>query len=163
FYFTADDHEQLVYRPKPYGDDAIPAGNGVAARALLRLGHLLGEPRYLEAAEHTLRNAWSAIMELPYGHNTLLAALEETLEPPQLIILRGHGDELRSWQQHCLQAYAPRRLCLAIPSSETSLPGALAGYRAAEGTLAYVCHGTSCSAPLRRLDELDAMLQKGRP
>ncbi len=160
FYFTADDHEQLVYRPKPYGDDAIPAGNGVAARALLRLGHLLAEPRYLEAAEHTLRNAWSAIMELPHGHNTLLTALEESLQPPQLIILRGAGGTLRTWQQRCLQPYAPHRLCLAIPQGEDTLPGALAGCRPADGTLAYVCQGTHCSAPLRDLEALETMLRE---
>ncbi|HEY5720059.1 MAG TPA: thioredoxin domain-containing protein, partial [Gammaproteobacteria bacterium] len=47
FFFTASDHEALITRPKPFGDDATPTGNGVAARALGRLGHLLGEPRYL--------------------------------------------------------------------------------------------------------------------
>ena len=45
FFFTADDQETLIQRPKPLGDEATPAGNGVAARALLRLGHLLGELR----------------------------------------------------------------------------------------------------------------------
>jgi uncharacterized protein YyaL (SSP411 family) len=31
-------------RPKPLGDESMPSGNGVAAHALQRLGHLLGEP-----------------------------------------------------------------------------------------------------------------------
>jgi len=46
FFFTADDHEQLILRPKTFSDDATPAGNGVAARLLVRLGFLLAEPRY---------------------------------------------------------------------------------------------------------------------
>ena len=33
FYFTADDGEALMLRPKTFADDATPAGNGVAARA----------------------------------------------------------------------------------------------------------------------------------
>ena len=45
--------------------------------ALQRLGFLLGEARYLEAAEKTLRNAWRALEEYPHGHVSLLAALEE--------------------------------------------------------------------------------------
>ena len=32
----------------------MPSGNGVAACALQRLGHLLGEFRYLQAAERSL-------------------------------------------------------------------------------------------------------------
>ena len=67
FYFTSDDHEPLLQRPKPAGDDAIPSGNGVAAQALLRLGHLLGETRYLDAAERTLMASaapWRSIPRL---------------------------------------------------------------------------------------------------
>ena len=50
FFFTSHDHEQLILRPKPGHDNATPSGNGVAALALTRLGHLLGETRYLRAA-----------------------------------------------------------------------------------------------------------------
>ena len=42
FFFTAHDHEVLIHRPKTGHDNATPAGNGVAAFALQRLGHLLG-------------------------------------------------------------------------------------------------------------------------
>jgi len=55
FFFTSDDHEALIHRSKSFSDDAIPAGNGIAARALIRAGYLLGETRWLEAAERTLR------------------------------------------------------------------------------------------------------------
>ncbi|HEX9179168.1 MAG TPA: thioredoxin domain-containing protein, partial [Burkholderiales bacterium] len=49
FFFTSHDHESLVHRPKAAADNATPSGNGVAAFALQRLGHLMGEPRYLAA------------------------------------------------------------------------------------------------------------------
>ncbi|MBS3934953.1 MAG: thioredoxin domain-containing protein, partial [Sulfuritalea sp.] len=55
FFFTAHDHEALIQRPKSAHDNALPSGNGVAARALQQLGHLLGEARYLGAARRTLR------------------------------------------------------------------------------------------------------------
>ena len=59
----------------------MPSGNGVAAITLQRLGHLLGEHRYVDAAERTLRSAWKAMDEYPHGHVTLLTALEEYLSP----------------------------------------------------------------------------------
>ncbi|TLY46682.1 MAG: thioredoxin domain-containing protein, partial [Gammaproteobacteria bacterium] len=65
FYFTAHDHEALPQRPKPFADEAIPSGNGVAARALLRLGHLIGQTRYLDAAERTLRAAYPVMQQMP--------------------------------------------------------------------------------------------------
>ena len=69
-------------RPKTLADESMPSGNGVAAFALQRLGHLIGEHRYIDAAERALRNAWKAMDEYPHGHVTLLTALEENLTPP---------------------------------------------------------------------------------
>ncbi|MGB5577824.1 MAG: thioredoxin domain-containing protein, partial [Woeseiaceae bacterium] len=66
FFFTADDHEALIHRPKPLADEAVPSGNGIAAFALQRLGFLLGETRYLDAVERTLRASWRAISEYPH-------------------------------------------------------------------------------------------------
>jgi hypothetical protein len=54
FYFTADDHERLIHRPKPGHDNATPAGNAVAARALLALGARFGHTTYSDAARRTL-------------------------------------------------------------------------------------------------------------
>ena len=40
FFFTSHDHERLFHRTKPGHDNATPSGNGVAAGALIVLGHL---------------------------------------------------------------------------------------------------------------------------
>ncbi|HOW76922.1 MAG TPA: thioredoxin domain-containing protein [Candidatus Competibacteraceae bacterium] len=80
FYFTADDHEALIQRPKPPHDDALPSGNGIAAQVLLKLGRLTGQTRYREAAERTLRWAWPTLGQMPTACNALLTALEEYLE-----------------------------------------------------------------------------------
>ncbi len=82
FFFTAHDHERLIHRPKPTIDDAMPPGNGVLARALNLLGHLLGETRYLDAASGTLRWARAAMEQYPAGHATLLSALEDETSRP---------------------------------------------------------------------------------
>ena len=107
FYFTADDHESLMMRPKPLADEAMPSGNGVAAFALQRLGHLLGDQRYIDAAEGALRSAWKAIDEYPHGHVTLLNALEEYASPPEIIVLRGPTDEVARWRDSTGRLYAP--------------------------------------------------------
>jgi uncharacterized protein YyaL (SSP411 family) len=159
FYFTADDHEQLIQRPRPWMDEATPAGNGIAAQVLLRLGYLLGESRYIEAAEQTLRAAWHDINSFPHAHNALLTGLEEYLYPTETVVLRGPQDELASWQTALAQDYAPRRLVLAIPAGTIALPGALDSYTPpAQGVLAYVCRAGRCLAPLGELDALQACL-----
>src|SRR5205814_6197600 len=89
FFFTSRDHERLIYRPKPAADEAVPSGNGIAAQSYQRLGHLLGEPRYLAAAERTLAALSTGIADYPAGHASLLIALEEARDPPQTAIVRG--------------------------------------------------------------------------
>ena len=148
FWFTGRDHEPLIHRPKPLGDESMPSGNGVAAHALQRLGHLLGEPRYLDAAAGTLKLAAEAIQRLPYAHGTLLFALDEYQDPPETLVIRAEPGPLEDWQAAAQQGYRPRRLVLAIPSAETDLPRALAGMTAGEGPRAYRCHGTHCEPPL---------------
>jgi len=160
FFFTADDHEALIHRPKPYSDEATPAGNGVAAQVLGRLGHLLNDQRYLAAAAGTLQAAWTTLSDLPYAHDSLLAALEDQLYPPQLIVLRGESGPLRIWQARAGRFYAPRRYTLAIPNDARTLPGALAECSARGAVTAYVCTGTQCSAPISELNALEAELGK---
>jgi len=55
FWFTSHDHERLFHRTKPAHDNATPSGNGIAAQALIALGHLAAQPRYVEAAERTVK------------------------------------------------------------------------------------------------------------
>jgi uncharacterized protein YyaL (SSP411 family) len=159
FYFTANDHESLMARPKPLADEAMPSGNGVAAYALQRLGHLLGEQRYIDAAERALRNAWKAIDEYPHGHVTLLNALEEYLTPPEIVVLRGPEDELARWRDSAGRIYAPNRLVVAIGEGEENLPGLLAERKAVAGeTVAYRCVGTHCELPVTSWEALAAQL-----
>jgi hypothetical protein len=158
FYFTSDDHETLIQRPKSFSDDATPAGNGVAALVLLRMGHLLGEPRYLAAAEATLRAAWPALVQHPQTHVSLLAALEELLSPTEVVIIRGTPQDIGSWSRELAQVFAPRRLVLAIPADATALPPALADKAPRAVTAAYVCRGSVCSEPLESLDALRGQL-----
>jgi hypothetical protein len=154
FYFTAHDHEPLLHRPKPLADEAMPAGNGVAAFALQRLGHLLGEPRWLDAAAGTLRLAGASIERLPYAHASLLAALDEYLEPAEQIVIRADEPALGTWRRAAQRGFDPRRLVLAIPSTETELPGALATIVPGDEPVAYRCRGTHCEPPVTALDEI---------
>ena len=159
FWFTADDHESLIHRSKPLADEAVPSGNGIAALALQRLGFLLGETRYLDSAERTLRAAWRAMDEYPHGHVSLLSALEEHLHHPEIIIIRGAAAETARWRDSASRVYAPRRLVFAIPDDASDLPGALAERASVDGeTVAYRCVGTHCEMPVTTWEALAGQL-----
>jgi uncharacterized protein YyaL (SSP411 family) len=148
FYFTGRDHEALIHRPKPLADESIPAGNGIAAHALQRLGHLVGDVRLIEAAQGTLALAAEPMGRVPYAHASLLAALDEHLNPTETLILRGEGEDLARWQAAAQRRFAPRRLVIAIPAAEQDLPGTLGSMVPGQETRLYRCAGTRCEPPV---------------
>jgi uncharacterized protein YyaL (SSP411 family) len=163
FFFTSDDHEVLIHRSKSFGDDATPAGNAIAAFVLQRMGHLLGETRYLAAGEQTVRAGLPLLEKYPHAHTSLLTALEELLNPPETVILRGEPAAIEEWRAELAKLYAPRRLVLAIPADATGLPPALADKAPRGAAVAYVCKGSVCSAPFESFSALANHLQQAAP
>jgi uncharacterized protein len=154
FFFTAADHERLIHRSKTYSDDSIPSGNGIAASVLCRVGYLLGELPLLDTAERTLTTAWPMLQRYPQAHMSLVNALEDFLESAQILIIRGDAAEIDRWAAELGALYSPTRMIFAIPRDAAHLPPALAAKQATAGTVAYVCSGMTCSAPLTDLREI---------
>jgi uncharacterized protein YyaL (SSP411 family) len=132
----------------------VPSGNGVAASVLCRLGYLLGELPYLDAAERTLKAAWRGIQDYPQAHMSLVNALEDFLSPMQILVIRGEESSARQWATDLGALYAPTRMIFAIPK-DAELPPALAAKRSnPAANVAYLCTGMTCSAPLADLQEI---------
>lgn len=155
FFFTANDHEKLLQRPKTFLDEAVPSANGVAAYCFLILGFLLGEQKYLDAAEKTLKIANQNLIDYPSAHASLLIALQNYLEPPKIIIIRGEKNTMQQWQKLLQKNYASNRLIFSIPADEKNLPESLAVKETKQNkTIAYVCEGLHCSAPIEDIEKL---------
>jgi uncharacterized protein YyaL (SSP411 family) len=163
FFFTSHDHEQLIHRAKTGHDGATPSGNGVAAYALQRLGHLLGEARYLDAARRALDVFHESLERSPSGHTSLVAALEEALSPPRIVVLRGAPAATAGWQAQLAQSYRPDTVVLALDRGMHGLPPALdkedAG-RVYSGVSAWVCAGVTCLPPVFELAGLERVLSR---
>ena len=127
----------------------------VAAFALQRLGHLLGEPRYLTAAERTLRLFWPTLSQSPAGFGSLLPALAEALTPPDIVVLRGPAQDLLGWQRFL--GADPCRLVLALPNGLNDLPAALGKPESARAQ-AWLCRGAACLAPVAGMPALKPLL-----
>jgi uncharacterized protein len=160
FFFTADDHEALIHRSRTFSDDAMPSGNAVAAEGLLKLGHLLGENRYLQAAERTLLAGWGALSEQPLAHAHLATALETFLAKPVIVILRGSPETTGLWRRDLQRLYQPQLSVFAIPSDAPGLPQSLA-IKVPQGDItAWLCRGSVCEPPTTSLSALKEALQR---
>ena len=146
FFFVSHDHERLMHRAKTGHRNDTPSGNGVAALALGRLGHVLGEPRYLKAARRTVQAFTPLIERQAAAHGATCVALEEQLTPPTIVVLRG-GRDAATWQRELNTRYLPHVLTLAIAPDTPGLPPVL-DKPAGGGVKAWICRGDKCLPPL---------------
>jgi uncharacterized protein YyaL (SSP411 family) len=90
-----------------------------------------------------------------------MTALEENLQHPEIIVIRGGTGEAARWQNSAARLYAPRRLVFVIPTDEVDLPGALAERAPVVGeTVAYRCLGTQCELPVTTWEALATSLSE---
>ena len=142
FFFVSHDHERLILRSKIGHDNATPSGNGIAAIALNRLGHLLGEPQWCETAARTIKAFKPAMERQASGHSSLCMALAEQLDPPTVVVLRGNG--AADWQRKLAARYLPHALIVRVPEQLDALPAVLDKPAPAQGVNAWVCRGVEC-------------------
>jgi cytochrome c len=96
---------------KPGRDGATPSGNGIAAQALILLGHLANDARYLDAAERTVRLFAPTLAQAPSGFASLLTALEDLEAPPTSVLLAGDSHDAHAWHRRWSDSTGPTCTC----------------------------------------------------
>jgi uncharacterized protein YyaL (SSP411 family) len=174
FFYTAADHEKLIARTKELTDSSTPSGNGLAAMALVRLGHLLGRSGYLDAAERTLKTALPIMQRAPTAAGQSLLALDRYMGPSHEFVLV--SDMARDDMKQAIAAihgrYLPRTV-LAVRDSASSDPtgarsrhldGIFEGKESPNGQPAlYVCQNFACQAPAVGLGAIQTALEAISP
>jgi len=167
FWFSTSDHATPLARSRNWMDDALPNGNAVAIRSLLRLGHLTGDTRHLESAARALRAGASALDRYPDACPTLLRALREFERPRPQIVVRCPSAQVSTWNTALREALRAEGLepggdpvdAFVIPSESGALPGLLSTREARGGkATAWICSGLTCQAPITSPDELAGAL-----
>ena len=159
FFFTSHGHERLFHRTKPGRDNATPSGNGVAASALIALGHLSAETRYVDSGERVLRLFAPALAQSPGGFSSMLAALAEVLVPPTTVLLAGNLDTCAAWQRALERTLRPSVRIFNVADAALA-PELVKGPPPAGTAAAWVCRGTQCLPPIDDLPEVERTLDR---
>jgi len=168
FFFTSADHETLITRTKDFYDNATPAGNSVAAAALVRLSLLTGVDRYRQMAETILRLMKPAMMRAPGAFGHLLSALDLFLASPYEIAIIGppEAEEIRAMVNAVFKRYLPNKVVAFAPepdSKASQIIKLLEGRVAIDGkAAAYVCRNFYCEAPATSAEKLAEALGAGK-
>ncbi len=168
FFYTPADHEPLITRLKDSQDSATPAGNSLAAAALLKLGRLCGDTQLLDRGIRVLRAVSGLLAEHPRAAGQTLIALDAWLGPSfEIVILPARDEEAAVALVHKLyQRFVPNKVvALGGSRADGDLPptlNSLFAERSPVGgeTTVYVCHDHTCSPPITRAEELWTLLNQ---
>ncbi|MBN1993834.1 MAG: thioredoxin domain-containing protein [Anaerolineae bacterium] len=164
FFDTADDHEQLVTRPKSLQDNAIPCGNSMAVRTLLLLAAYTGQAEYETPALAALAALQGPMSQYPGAFGHWLGALEFALAPPQEIAIIGQPgrEDTDNMLRTLLKLYRPNQVvAVADELNESDQPELVRGRLAKDGrATAYVCHNFTCQQPVTEVAALESLLTK---
>ncbi len=156
FFFTSNDHEELIVRNKDLYDNATPSGNSVAADVLLKLAKLSGDERYERFAVTVLRLAAAQVERHPQGFGRALAIMEFLHAPVKEIALI--GDAANEMRKAVFGEYRPFKV-VASGDAVSERPELLRGREAVDGKpTAYVCESFVCQRPVTTVDELKHLL-----
>lgn len=117
FFYTADDHEQLIARHKDQQDSSIPSGNSMAAYAFLRLGELTTRSDLLSAAEQTLRSASGLMGKHPQAAGQMLLAADLYFGPTQELVLLSEPSDREEILNAIGRRFTPRSVIACRPAT----------------------------------------------
>lgn len=173
FFFTSDDHEQLIIRTKNFYDLAVPSGNSMAAYALLRLHFITQNNDYYEKATDIIKSCYLASIQNPFGFGQLLISTYFYIKKPvEIIVLRNDKMEsadtsgktsLTSWIS---KQYIPNKILLVVDSSSKNYHklldfGIVKGKEIKIDDInkfkesVYICKDFTCSLPINKKEDLE--------
>jgi uncharacterized protein len=157
----------LGTRRKPFQDSPTPAGNSVAAIALLRLHGYTNQAVYYEKAKRTLEVLGGAAHQYGIFASTYGIAAVHFSQPHTQVVIVGEGSQALALRKSALASFAYGKAVLTIDPSKAVaqyLPPALAetipqllAVKAGE-TVAIICSGFSCQPPTSDPAELSRSL-----
>ena len=154
FFQSAADAGTPLARPKDLFDNAIPAGNSLAADVLQRLGLLTGDAELEKAGVSALRAVRDLAERAPTGFGTALSALDLYLGPTRELAVVGSPELRRPLLEVAWSAFRPRLVMAAAEAGQA--PVALLEGRDQAG--AYVCERFACRLPATTPEQLSSQL-----
>ena len=170
YYLTSNDGETLLVREKPAYDRAVPSGNSLAARNLLRLHDFTGDAKWRSRAERLFASLGLRVTRSPNGYPLLLVALDHYYDTPlEVAIVAPLGqDEAASLAARLRETFVPNKAFAVLTDAEAAEQQAqvpwLEGKRAMGGkATAYVCERGRCDLPTPNPSVFHKQIDRRKP
>lgn len=157
YYTAAEDTLDVIVRLKSASDDAVPSANTIQLSNLIALAALTGDTTYDDRARQVVAAFGDAVATRPISHCGLISASFDLDSLAQLIAV---GDDDRRFIEAIHQRSMPGAIEISVPHGRgDGLPGSLVAKLSIDaGSMAYICRGPTCEAPLTEPVELVSRL-----
>ncbi|MFN4293437.1 MAG: thioredoxin domain-containing protein [Thermoflexales bacterium] len=130
--------------------------NCTLAEAMLAMSYLADETDGRQAALAALAAFGDEYRRYREHAAPYALAVMRAAQPPDEIMIVGRGDEVSPFVRAAHAAYSPWRIVRVLDPDRDAAVIAQRGYPTARLPVAFLCRGTSCSAPIYAPDDLRA-------
>ncbi len=157
FYFTSEDHENLIVRARSAQDGPTPSGNSMAALGMLRLAKLIDHADYNDKANAVMEAHYEYLALAPAGYLNMLGAVDFFLYPPKEVAIVGTpgSDGVNALLSALHGDFVPNKVVAFIdPSSDDAesigeqIPLLMHKTLIKGQAAAYVCKNFACKLPV---------------
>ena len=162
FFDTAHDAESLIARPRELTDNAVPAGNSLAAELLLRVGSVMGNQEYLQRGRYVLESLGEPLARYPSAFGHALAAAELAVHGATEVAILGTQGEagFEALLRETASRYLPSLVLAGGEPSNANIPLLRGRGLIDDAATAYVCRGFVCDAPVADARALGDQLER---
>ncbi len=162
YFYTSDEADPLIARPRMIFDQAMPCGNGTMLEVLARLFFVTADNSYRDRCNGLIQAFSGEMARVPVSMGTYINGLEYIMGGLQIVIVGPPGNPKT---QELVGAVLGRSLpnkCLLVVDPAEALPE---GHPAFGKTMlngapaAYLCQYNSCPAPIANPVHLSQVLQ----
>lgn len=156
FFMTPDNHESLIVRPQHNYDIPVPSGGSMATMVLIKLYHLTGRTKFLDAAKKYMGMRLQEAADNPFAYCYLLsAAYMYMLKPIEITILNTKDNSIKD---EIRTRFIPNGIVVSVQNEgqaqNLSKYPFFAGKVFSDKTQVFVCKDMTCTPPLTTLPEI---------
>jgi len=156
FYYSPQNHEKLIFRPKEFQDGALPSPTAMMLTGLVRLNKLLNKEDFYQKIGALFGSHWEFMKKAPLACGQMFIAFELFKnKSKEVVVISGSNDEAeKDFLDHIRGNFFPNTVAVLKTPQNTKL-ALLKNKTALKGSsTVYICQNNTCLAPLSSLEDL---------
>jgi uncharacterized protein len=164
FYFTPDYAEKLIVRKKEIYDGAIPSGNSLMLKNLLRLWKITSDNKFKQYADNLIKCFNGSITRMPSGYTEFLNGFEFAINNSiEIVLVAEKQEDIKTYLNILRRNFIPNKAVMLKTNDNQKELTDIASFTKEmkiqrSQPRVYICKNFSCNIPLTDVKEFEKKL-----